>query len=232
VVSPSARFAFGRAPQQQTGTAWHQTFAAYLLLEWLLLLVYAIIWRVTSNLSQQAGVQILLLCVQRLGMGIQGALVWAFKIPGVVAECLTATLITLGHISLRTFDHRGPESQEWRWSGMFLALLCLVYVASAFVVALTSAFMLTPVVPSVVVTIATSPCLFIPPTRHKPSNLILRGQKREEVRKKEGGQGRCTIVLAACAKGQEKRSGISRYLSPQTGSPAGGLDALLPLPAS
>ena len=147
-------FYLGRAPQQQTGPAWHNAFARYLLLEWLLLLVYAIIWRVTSNLSQQAGVQILLLCVAALGMGIQGALVMAFKIPGVVADALTATLITLGQRLAQGLGHRGPESQERGWSSMFLALLCLIYVASAVVVALTSAFMLTPLVPVIIVTIA------------------------------------------------------------------------------
>src|SRR5256884_4500437 len=147
-------FCLGRAPQQQSGRAWHHTFARYLLLEWLLLLVYAIIWRVTSHLSQQAGVQILLLCVAALGMGLQGALVWAFKIPGVVADALTATLITLGQRLVQDLGHPGPESQEWRWSSIFLALLCLVYVASALVVALTSAFMVTPVVPVIIVTIA------------------------------------------------------------------------------
>src|SRR5947209_17981301 len=147
-------FCLARAPQQQTGPAWHQTFARYLLLEWLLLLVYAIIWRVTSNLSQQAGVQLLLLCVGALGMGIQGALVWTFKIPGVVADALTATVILLGQRFAQGLEHPGPESREWRWSSLFLALLCLIYVASALVVALTSAFMLTPVVPVIVVTIA------------------------------------------------------------------------------
>lgn len=147
-------FCLERAPQQQSRTAWHHTFARHLLMEWLLLLVYAMIWRVTSNLSQQAGVQILLLCLAALGMGIQGALVMAFKIPGVVADALTATLITLGQRLAHRLDHRGPESQEWRWSGMFLALLCLIYVGSAVVVAFTSAFMLTPVVPVIVITIA------------------------------------------------------------------------------
>jgi len=147
-------FCLGRAPQQQSGTAWHHTFARYLLLEWLLLLVYAIIWRVTSNLSQQGGVQILLLGVAALGMGIQGALVWALKIPGVAADALTATLITLGQRLAQGLDHPGPESQEWRWSTMLMVLLCLIYVASALVVALTSAFILTPVVPVIVVTIA------------------------------------------------------------------------------
>ncbi len=148
------------APQQQTGPAWHHTFVRYLLLEWLLLLVYAIIWRVTSNLSQQGGVQILLLCLAALGMGMQGALVLLFNIPGVVADALTGTLITLGQRLAQGLGHPGPESQEWRWSSMFLVLLCLIYVASAVVVALTSAFILTPVVPVIVVTIAIFALLF------------------------------------------------------------------------
>src|SRR5437868_5972689 len=101
-------FCLEQAPQQQTGPAWHHTFARYLLMEWLLLLVYAIIWRVTSNLSQQAGVQILLLGMAALGMGIQGALVIAFKIPGVVADALTATLITLGQRLAQGIGHPGP----------------------------------------------------------------------------------------------------------------------------
>jgi uncharacterized membrane protein YoaK (UPF0700 family) len=162
-------FCLGRAPQQQTGTAWHYTFARYLLLEWLLLLVYAVIWRVTSNLSQQTGVQILLLCMAALGMGIQGALVWAFNIPGVVADALTATLITLGQRLAQGLGHRGPERQERGWSSMFLALLCLIYVVSAFVVALTSAFILTPVVPAIVVTIAI--CALLVPSRQVVRSL-------------------------------------------------------------
>jgi uncharacterized membrane protein YoaK (UPF0700 family) len=161
-------FRLGCAPQRQTGPAWHNTFVRHLLLEWLLLLVYAIIWRVTSNLSQQAGVQLLLLCMAALGMGIQGALVWALKIPGVLADALTATLITLGQRLAQGIGHPGPESQEWRWNSMFLVLLCLIYVVSAFVVALTLAFILTPVVPVIVVTIAIFALLF-------PSRQAVRG---------------------------------------------------------
>jgi uncharacterized membrane protein YoaK (UPF0700 family) len=153
-------FCLERAPQLQTGPAWHNTFARYLLMEWLLLLVYAIIWLVTSNLSQQAGVQVLLLCLAALGMGIQGALVNALKIPGVVADALTGTVLTLGQRLAQGLDHPGPESPEWRWSSMFLVLLCLIYVGSALVVALTWAFILTPVVPVIVVTIAIFALLF------------------------------------------------------------------------
>lgn len=162
-------FCLERAPQHQTRTAWHHTFARYLLREWLLLLVYAILWQVTSHLSQQAGVQILLLCVAALGMGIQGALVWVFKIPGVVADALTATLIMLGQRLAQGLGHRGPESQERGWSSMFLALLCLIYVASALVVALTSAFVLTPLVPVIVVTIAI--CALIYPSHQATRSL-------------------------------------------------------------
>jgi uncharacterized membrane protein YoaK (UPF0700 family) len=162
-------FCLERAPQQQTGTAWHNMFARYLLMEWLLLLVYAIIWRVTSNLSQQGGVQILLLGVAALGMGIQGALVWTLKIPGVVADALTATLITLGQRLAQGLDHPGPESQEGRWSSMFLVLLCLIYVVSAFVAALTWAFILTPVVPVIVMTIAI--CALLVPSRQAVRHL-------------------------------------------------------------
>jgi uncharacterized membrane protein YoaK (UPF0700 family) len=125
-----------------------------LLLEWLLLLVYAILWYATSHLSQKADVQFLLLGVSALGMGLQGALVMALQIPGVVADALTATVIDLGQDLAQILGHREPQSQEWRWSGLFLALLCLIYIATAFVVALTSAFFLTPVVPVIVVTIA------------------------------------------------------------------------------
>jgi uncharacterized membrane protein YoaK (UPF0700 family) len=156
-------FCLARAPQQQTGTAWHHTFARYLLIEWLLLLVYAILWRVTSNLSQQVGVQILLLCLAALGMGMQGALVLLVNIPGVVADALTGTLITLGQRLAQGLGHPGPESQERGWSNMFLVLLCLIYVASALVVALTSTFILTPVVPVIVVTIAI--CAMLVPSR-------------------------------------------------------------------
>src|SRR5258707_13608799 len=137
-------FCLGRAPQQQSGTAWHHTFARYLLLEWLLLLVYAIIWRVTSNLSQQGGVQILLLCLAALDMGMQGALVLAFNIPGVVADALTGTLITLGQRLAQGIGHRGPESQEWTWSCMFVRVLWLFSVARSSVVATSYAFILTP----------------------------------------------------------------------------------------
>jgi uncharacterized membrane protein YoaK (UPF0700 family) len=157
-------FCLDRAPRQQSEIAWHYTFVRYLLMEWLILLAYGVISLVTSNLSQNGGVKILLLCLGALGMGIQAALVLAFKIPGAVIVALTGTLIALG----QDLAELGVKGHAWRWSGFFLVLLCLVYVVSAFLVALTETFVLTPIVPLVVVTIAIFAVLF-------PSHKVIVG---------------------------------------------------------
>jgi len=153
-------FCLQQAPQRQTEQTWRTTLVRTLLIEWLLFLAFAIIWRVTSNLSQQAGVQILLLCLAALGMGIQGALIQAFNIPGVVANALTGTMLTLGQRIAQGLGHPGPESEEWRWRNIFLVILLLIYVGSAIVVVLISASMLVPVVPVIIVTIAIFALLF------------------------------------------------------------------------
>jgi uncharacterized membrane protein YoaK (UPF0700 family) len=157
-------FCLQRAPRRQTEPTWHNTLVRILLMEWLSLLVFAILWYVTSNLSQQEGVQILLLGLAALGMGIQGALIQAFNFPGVVANALTGTVLALGQRLAQALGHPGPESQEWRWGTLFRVILCLVYVGSALVVALTLASMLTPVVPMIIVTIAIF-ALFFPSRR-------------------------------------------------------------------
>jgi uncharacterized membrane protein YoaK (UPF0700 family) len=162
-------FCLQQAPQRQTEQTWRTTLVRTLLIEWLLFLAFAIIWRVTSNLSQQGGVQILLLCLAALGTGIQGALIQAFNIPGVVANALTGTVLMLGQRLAQGLGHSGPESEEWRWRNIFLVMLLLIYVVSAFVVALISSFMLTPVVPVIVVTIAIFALLF--PSRQATRSL-------------------------------------------------------------
>jgi uncharacterized membrane protein YoaK (UPF0700 family) len=153
-------FCLQRAPQRQTEQTWRTTFVRILLIEWLLFLAFAILWYETSNLSQQGGVQILLLGLAALGMGIQGALVQAFNFPGVVANALTGTVLTLGQRIAEGLGHPGPESEGWRWGTLFRVILLLIYVVSAIAVILTSASMLTPVVPVIIVTIAIFALLF------------------------------------------------------------------------
>ncbi|HEY4385514.1 MAG TPA: YoaK family protein [Ktedonobacteraceae bacterium] len=146
-------FFLKRGPQRRTARAWCITLVRILLMEWLLFLAFAIIWYVTSPLSQQARVQILLLCLLALGMGIQGALVQAFNFPGVVANALTGTMLTLGQRLAEAIEHPGLKSGKWRWRHLFRVMLLLTYVFSAFVVALTSTSLLVPVVPLIIVTI-------------------------------------------------------------------------------
>lgn len=146
-------FFLARGPQRQTAQAWCITLVRIMLIEWLLFLASAIIWYVTSPLSQQAGVQILLLCLLALGMGLQGALVQAFNFPGVVANALTGTVLTLGQRLAEDIEYPGSKSGKWRWRHLFRVMLLLIYVVSAFVVALTSTSLLVPVVPLIIVTI-------------------------------------------------------------------------------
>jgi hypothetical protein len=84
---------------------------------------------------------------------------------------------------------RSRVSAEWTWSSIFLALLCLIYVVSAFVVALTSAFILTPVVPVIVVT--------IPPGRQKPAKLILLGQNARMCEREGRGGAKSSLQPVA-----------------------------------
>ena len=146
-------FFLERGSQRQTAQAWCIPLVRTLLMEWLLFLAFAIIWCVTSPLSRQAGVQILLLCLLALGMGIQGALVQAFNFPGVVANALTGTMLTLGQRLAEGIEYPGSKSGKWRWRHLFRVMLLLIYIVSAFVVALTSTSLLAPVVPLIIVTI-------------------------------------------------------------------------------
>src|SRR5260370_1956607 len=116
-------FCLQQAPQRQTEQTWHTTLVRTLLIEWLLFLAFAIIWPLTSNLSQQGGVQILLLCLAALGTGIQRALIQSFNIPGVVANALTGTALALGHGLAQALGHPGPNRQEWSGIIVFLTLL-------------------------------------------------------------------------------------------------------------
>ncbi len=143
-----------QALQHHTRPSWRAYFVPPLLLEWSLLLAFAIVWLMTRHLSQRGDLQVLLLGLASLGMGIQAALVAAFNVPGVVATALTGTVITLGqHLGQFLVQPRQP-CQGWNWQNVFLVGLCLLYVVGALLVVLTSASGLAPVVPVIILTVA------------------------------------------------------------------------------
>jgi hypothetical protein len=123
-------------------------------MEWMVFLVFALWWEVTGDLASHAGTQIILLTLAAFAMGMQGALVQAFEIPGVVANALTGTVLLLGRRLAQ--DVGGPiaESQkEWKRNKWLLALLCLIYILSAPVVLLSRPFLAPPFGPVLMVTI-------------------------------------------------------------------------------
>jgi uncharacterized membrane protein YoaK (UPF0700 family) len=115
---------------------WRRTFACYLLVEGLVLLIFAIVWSLVGNLAQHSAVQVVLLGIAAFGMGLQGALLGAFNILDVSTVALTGTDLLLG-IRLAQWITGRPAHEPVGTSGPFLALLILSYVVAAFVVALT-----------------------------------------------------------------------------------------------
>jgi uncharacterized membrane protein YoaK (UPF0700 family) len=77
-------FCLGRAPQQAIWPRWLTTLFRYLLMEWMAFLVFALWREATGDLASHAGTQIILLTLAAFAMGLQGAMVQAFEIPGVV----------------------------------------------------------------------------------------------------------------------------------------------------
>ena len=69
-------------------------------------------------------------------MGLQGALVGAFNILDINTAALTGTELLLG-IRLAQWITGRPAYQPVGTSGPFLVVLILIYMAGAFVVALT-----------------------------------------------------------------------------------------------
>jgi uncharacterized membrane protein YoaK (UPF0700 family) len=104
-------FFLERLPQQQTRRTWLDTLIRYLLPEWLLL-GFAIGWQFTGDLGCNNGVQITLLGIAAFAMGIQGALVLALNIPGVVADALTGTVLQLGKRFAGPSKRRGIKSPQ------------------------------------------------------------------------------------------------------------------------
>jgi uncharacterized membrane protein YoaK (UPF0700 family) len=143
-------FFLERIPQQQTRHAWLDTLIRYLLLEWLVLFGFAVVWQFTGNLGSNNEVQITLLGIAAFAMGIQGALVQAFNIPGVVADALTGTVLQLGK---RFADPASKQASRNSVATGFLIMLCLTYIISAIAVVLTISYIGVSFIPVIIVTI-------------------------------------------------------------------------------
>jgi uncharacterized membrane protein YoaK (UPF0700 family) len=156
-------FYLTRTLEQSTESIWLTAFARYLLLEWIVLLAFAIWWQFTGSLTSHPGTQIALLALAAFAMGIQGALITAFNIPGVVANALTGTVLLLGKRLAQPGNRHVTENQHgWEKSAWFLSILCLIYILSAIVAVLIRPYIAIQFAPAIIIALAI--CVLLVPS--------------------------------------------------------------------
>jgi uncharacterized membrane protein YoaK (UPF0700 family) len=119
-----------------------------------LLTAFAICWQGFGTPAGNSAGRIVLVALGAAAMGVQGAAVFALRIPGVVTNAMTATLMLGGIVlGLRARGETAAEDAS-TVSGGTLAALCVAYVASALAVAAIGRPELTGVVPAAVLAVA------------------------------------------------------------------------------
>jgi hypothetical protein len=146
------------------------TLARLLLIEWLLLLVFAVLWQLTGDPATHPVTQVALLGIAALDMGLQGALVASFNLPNIVSVALTAVVVLLGMRLAHGID-RQTTPEPGRTSSPFLIVLMLSYALAAFVAA---NWISTPFIPCIIVAGALVVVLMTP----GKGRLFLYGQSR------------------------------------------------------
>jgi uncharacterized membrane protein YoaK (UPF0700 family) len=119
-----------------------------------LLTAFAICWQGFGTPAGNSAGRIVLVALGAAAMGVQGAAVFALRIPGVVTNAMTATLMLGGVVlGLRARGEAAAEDAS-TVSGGTLAALCGAYVASALAVGAIDRPELTGVVPAAVLAMA------------------------------------------------------------------------------
>ena len=116
-----------------------------------LLVAFAVCWQVVGEPGAYSGGRVVLLVLAAAAMGVQGAAIFALRIPGVVTNAMTATLM-LGGVLLGLRARGGDAARGASpVPAGFLAAMCGSYAVSAFVVGLIDSPAVTSAVPSGVV---------------------------------------------------------------------------------
>jgi uncharacterized membrane protein YoaK (UPF0700 family) len=139
-------FVLGRVSPRQTRRIWLGTLACYLSAAWLILLGFAVAWQLVGDVPTNRDAQIALLSVAALAMGAQGALVDALRIPGVISDALTGTVLQLAKRFAERIDKKEPSHPL---STSLLLGLCLAYGTAAAAVTLAMSWPALPFVPVV-----------------------------------------------------------------------------------
>ena len=143
-----------RPPVSRTLASLRSLFASALIVEWCFLLLFTILIVLFSHdLSGNYEMQLTILVVAALAMGIQGAIVYSFDLPAVVANALTAVVIILGQTAGADIDHAGAK-EDWKWTNQFRVGMILAYALGAIVVGTTSSSAVTKFIPLAISTIS------------------------------------------------------------------------------
>jgi uncharacterized membrane protein YoaK (UPF0700 family) len=123
------------------------------VVQWALLVAFAVYWQVHGTPASDSGARLVLVALAALAMGNQGAAVLALRIPGVVTNAMTATvmlggvLIGLGAHGERAAGDASPLSAS------FVLAVCGSYTVSALAVGAIGRPDLTCAVPATVLTL-------------------------------------------------------------------------------
>ena len=144
-------YVVGRAEVEQGD--WRKLVPAFGL-QCVVLVSFAIGWQALGTPATDSAGRVALLALAAIAMGIQGAAVLALRIPGVVTNAMTATLM-LGGVLLGLHGRGGRAAESAApVSGVLIVVLCASYTLSAFAVGAIGNPTVTSAVPAVALTVA------------------------------------------------------------------------------
>lgn len=123
-------------------------------LQWALLVCLAVSWQAFGEPTGNSAPRIVLVALGASAMGVQGAAVFALRIPGIVTNAMTATVM-LGGIVLGLRARRGAATAKKasEASAGAIAALCGAYVVSALIVGVVGRPELTSAIPAAALTL-------------------------------------------------------------------------------
>src|SRR4051812_4655005 len=144
-------YAVGRA---EVGPSSSRRLVPAFVLEWALLVALAVGWQAFGTPAGDPTARLVLVAIGAMAMGVQGAAVFALRIPGVITNAMTATLMLGGVLAgLRARGERAAEDAS-PVSAAFLFSMCASYVLSALAVSAIGRPKLTSAVPAAVLALA------------------------------------------------------------------------------
>jgi uncharacterized membrane protein YoaK (UPF0700 family) len=120
------------------------------IVQWALLVGFAACWQAFGTPAADSVARAVLVAIAAAAMGIQGAAILALRIPGVVTNAMTATLMLGGVLlGLRARGGRAAEGAA-SVSPLFIVAMCASYVLSALAVGAIDRPGLTSAIPAAV----------------------------------------------------------------------------------